>query len=73
MTYALLTAMATNNRIATSEPVFTARHQNRLARNLIVRYRLNKFLAVFIWQARNVFTEATNLFWLPLRLTNVVK
>jgi hypothetical protein len=65
--------MATNNRIATSEPVFTARHQDRLARNLIIRYSLNKFLAVLIWQARNVFTETANLFWLPLRLTNVVK
>jgi hypothetical protein len=73
MTYALLTAMATNNRIATSEPVFTARHQNRLARNLIVRYRLNKFLTVLIWQARNVFTEPANLFWLPLCLTDIVK
>jgi hypothetical protein len=73
MTYTLLTAMATNNRIATSEPVFTARHQDRLARNLIVRYSLNKFLAVFIGQACNVFTEAANLFWLPLCLTNVVK
>jgi hypothetical protein len=73
MTYALLTAMATNNRIATREPVFTARHQNRLARNLIVRYSLDKFGPVFIWQARNVFTEATNLFWLPLCLTDIVK
>jgi hypothetical protein len=73
MTYALLTTMATNNRIATGEPVFTARHQDRLARNLIVRYSLNKFFTVFVWQARNVFTEAANLFWLPLRLTNVVK
>jgi hypothetical protein len=73
MTYTLLTAMATNNRIATSEPVFTARHQNRLARNLIVRYSLNKFGPVLIWQARNVLTETTNLFWLPLCLTNVVK
>jgi hypothetical protein len=73
MTYALLTAMATNNRIATNEPVFTARHQNGLARNLIVRHRLNKFGPVLIWQTRNVFTEATNLFWLPLCFTNVVK
>jgi hypothetical protein len=73
MTYTLLTAMATNNRIATSEPVFTARHQDRLARNLIVRYSLNKFGPVLIWQARNVLTETTNLFWLPLCLTNVVK
>jgi hypothetical protein len=73
MTYTLLTAMATDNRIATSEPVFTARHQDGLACNLIIRYRLNKFSPVFIWQARNVFTEAANLFWLPLRLTNVVK
>jgi len=73
MTYALLPAMATNNRIATSEPVFTARHQDRLARNLIIRYRLQQFGTVLIWQARNVFTEATYLFWLPLCLTNVVK
>jgi hypothetical protein len=73
MTYTLLTAMATNNRIATSEPVFTARHQNRLARNLIVRYRLQQFGPVFIWQARNVLTEATNLFRLPLRFTNLIK
>jgi hypothetical protein len=73
MTYALLTAMATNNRIATSEPVFTARHQDRLARNLIVRYRLQQFGPVLIWQTRNVFTETANLFWLPLCLTNVVK
>jgi hypothetical protein len=73
MTYTLLTAMATNNRIATSEPVFTARHQNRLARNRIIRYRLQQFGTVLIWQARNVLTEATNLFRLPLCLTNVVK
>jgi hypothetical protein len=73
MTYALLTAMATNNRIATDKPVFTARHQNRLARNLIIRYRLNKFGPVLVWQACNVFTETTNLFWLPLRLTDIVK
>jgi hypothetical protein len=73
MTYTLLTAMATNNRIATSEPVFTARHQNRLARNLIIGNRLQQFGTVLIFKARNVFTEATNLFWLPLCLTNVVK
>jgi hypothetical protein len=73
MTYALLTAMATNNRIATSEPVFTARHEDRLARNRIIRYSLNKLLTVLVRQARNVLTETANLFRLPLCLTNVVK
>jgi hypothetical protein len=73
MTYTFLTAMATNNRIATSEPMFTARHQYRLARNLIVRYRLQQFGTVLIWQARNVFTETANLFRLPLRLADIVK
>jgi hypothetical protein len=73
MTYALLTAMATDNRIATSEPVIPARHQNSPARNPVIRYRLQQFLPVGFLPTINEFTKQTNLFRLPLCLTDVVK
>jgi hypothetical protein len=73
MTYTLLTAMATNNRIATSEPVITAGHQNSPTRNPFIRYRLQQLFPVGVFSAGNELTKQTNLLWLPLRLTNVVK
>jgi hypothetical protein len=73
MTYALPATVATNNRIATSEPVIPAGHQNSPTRDPVIRYRLQQFFPVGFLPAGNELTEQTNLFRLPLSLTNVVK
>jgi hypothetical protein len=73
MTYALPATVATNNRIPTSETVIPAGHQNSPARNPLIRYRLQQFFPVGFLSAGNELTEQTNLFRLPLCLTDIVK